>query len=308
MLKTISSYCGYLVIRSTLELLAILPDRLSELIILQLIKLILCFDKRFKKAGKINLQTIFPDKTDKEHSKIFQKSLKVLARNISTFAKLDRYSLEDLEKMFDLSELSCAINTVKEKNGENSGMIFPTLHYGCFELFVQAHNRVSGQNVCILARGFGIDKLDKWWDSKRERFGNKVFSRKGAYKHVEANLKKGRAVAILFDQNVKRNHAVFSNFFGTQAATTKTVSLAAIRTRAPVILTVSAEVERNKYKVYAKIINPPSSGTNEQRILEHTNSLHRYSEELIRKHPEQWFWIHRRFKTRPSGEIENFYD
>ncbi len=115
---------------------------------------------------------------------------------------------------------------------------------------------------------------------------------------------------MLFDQNVKVNHAVFSEFFGIEAATTKSVAIVALRTGAPILLSTCAIIGRNKYKLYAfKIHNPiDEEGTQQQKISSITRELHQRVEEVIRLHPEQWMWIHRRYKTRPPGEKENLYD
>ena len=140
-------------------------------------------------------------------------------------------------------------------------------------------------------------------------FGNEVFDRKGAYREIESRLRRGQDVAILCDQNVKRNHAVFVDFFGRKVATTKAVALAAIRTNSPIIFGVSVQKSPGLYEIFCNRINIPTdlSLTLEEKTINIMEQIHRSLEAVIRRHPDHWFWIHRRFKTRPLGEIEDTY-
>lgn len=305
-MTSIVNYFSYLFVRSLLLILHYSPEKLANAISRFCLNLLILFVPRFKSVGLRNLEIIFPEKSFDERKQILQKSFGVLARNLLTFSKLENYSKADLEQMFDFREPLEVINSVRKRNPER-GIIFPTLHYGCFELFIQAHSRVSGKNISAVTREFGITNLDRWWNSKRQMFGNRVLPRKGAFREIVKVLTAGKDIALLFDQNVKRNHAIFVNFFGMKAATTKTISLAAIKTGAPVILIASAEISPGKHKVYAKEIPLPKLSSRTEIVEQHSELLHRFVEEIIREHPEQWFWIHRRYKTRPLGESETIY-
>src|SRR5262249_35988741 len=136
-----------------------------------------------------------------------------------------------------------------------------------------------------------------------------VFRRKGAFPEILKRLQGGEDVAILFDQNVKRNHAIFADFLGIKAATTKTLALAAIRTGAPVGIGVMHESSPGSFTLLCdEIPTAPREGeTPDELVLRITESLNAAASRFIRAHPENWFWIHRRFKTRPPGESEGIY-
>ena len=92
------------------------------------------------------------------------------------------------------------------------------------------------------------DKTSAWCEQRLERLNVQNRDLKRKIREIEKRLNRGRDVSLLFDQNVKRSHAVFANLFGIPAATTKTVALAALRTSAPVMLLTSAEVSPKKFK------------------------------------------------------------
>ena len=136
-----------------------------------------------------------------------------------------------------------------------------------------------------------------------------IFSRSGGYKEVLHRLSSGQDVSLMFDQNVKANHAIFVDLFGIPAATTKTVAFVALRTGCTIAFGTMVEVSPWKFKViYQPIDNPiDEQGSYEDKALRLTRRVHECLESVVRQYPAQWFWIHRRFKTRPPGEPENIY-
>ena len=163
--------------------------------------------------------------------------------------------------------------------------------------------------TAVLARGFGLPRLDEWCNKRRCLYGNQVFSRKGGFREVVRRLKKKQDVIVLFDQNVKRNHAIFVDLFGIKAATTKAIGLAAIRTGATVLFASCIEPSPGWYEYLLREVPSPDeySGETEEKIAAVTRALNAALEEAVRLHPDHWFWIHRRFKTRPKGERETLY-
>jgi len=182
------------------------------------------------------------------------------------------------------------------------------MHYGCFELTVQYHCQ-HDRPVQILARGFGIARLDEWWNKRRQLLGNEVFFRQGGYQAMVRSLAAGKDVGVLFDQNVKANHAVFVDFFGIRTSMTKSVALAALRTGAPIVFIAAAWLGENRHRLFFAEIKTdfPESMPTDEKVQRISQALNSQAETIIKLHPEQWFWIHRRFKTRPTGELENLY-
>ncbi|HMO17090.1 MAG TPA: hypothetical protein PKA63_00520 [Oligoflexia bacterium] len=294
--------------RTLVFILEKLPTSLGNRLAYLLVRLFLLSMPRHRSVALRNLEIIFPDKSREEHLNILEKSYKVLARNIMGFVQGPYYEKGDVIKALDVEDALPAINAVINNPGP-SGTLVLVPHFGSFELlphFWALYHRP----LSVLARGFGLPKLDKWWDARRGSHGSKIFYRKGGYKSIISELNNGQNVAILFDQNIKKNHAIFVDFFGVPAATSKSIGLAPMRTNSPIVFAAIVETSPEKFKLYVIPLKKPSErpGSVDEKIYHTIREANTYLEKIIKDHPEHWFWIHRRFKTRPPGEIEDFYD
>lgn len=263
---------------------------------------------RHKYAAYRNMQIMLPELTQTQREKLLQANYQVLSKNITSFFSAEYYTRQQVLSSLDTSDAQEMIGQIQKYSGP-TGTLFLIPHLGSFELLAQFW-ALYDRPISILARDFDLPKFNAWWKSKREINGNHVFPRKGGYASIVSELNRGQNVAVLFDQNVKKSHATFVNFFGTPAATTKSPGIASIRTSCPIILATMVEVSPSKYKLYAYPITRPKDRpetSTEEKINKMIEEAHIYLEKIIRLHPEQWFWIHRRFKTRPKGEAENFY-
>ena len=297
--------------------LKILPDRVAYSISYVITLAIVYSMPRFIRAARRNLELVFPKKSPEERERIMKDSFKELATNIYSFAKNPRLTKESGIKMLDPDKRSELINVVSQAKSRagGKGIMIATAHFGNFELGAQLYGLELNCSTCILARGFKLPRLNRWWNSRRELFGNRIFDRVGAYKEIERNLNCGDSVAVLFDQNVVRKHAVFVDFFGIKTATTKSLALAVLRTGAPLLLITLARNGFNKY--YFQATDITASGTLagiresdlplDAKVAMIMEELHRALEQRILEHPEHWFWIHRRFKTRPIGDTRDLY-
>ena len=274
----------------------------------------LFFQPQLKKTAVKNLSVVFPDLSQKELIALSEKSFLTLAKNLYWFAKFRILSAEDLRKLIDYREAEPS-KKILEESGR--GGLFLCPHFSMFELLAQAQV-VMNRESYVLIREFGLPKLDKFWTESRERFGLKVFSRKGGFQEMIGHLNDNDDVAVLFDQNVKRAHATFVDLFGIPAATTKSIALAAIRTNCPIFFAVCVEnnLEEQRFgrfKIYVRQIPNPNIDPDladknlDQKINGFLRKVHQELETVIRLYPSEWFWIHRRWKTRPEGEQENFY-
>lgn len=300
-------------VRLYVGLLYLLPEKIGFYFAKGLIRFILIFLPRSTSVGLKNLELVFPEKTKKEHRKILKSSYDTLVWNLLGFAKIPLMTKSKSMEMIDYTEVTKLTTKIRNRElraGEEikTGFLVPTLHTGCFETFVQFH-ALNDKPNSFLARGFGLPLVDAYWNKRRENFGGKVFFRKGGYTEIIQRIKSGDDVALLFDQNVKANHAIFVDFFGIKAATTKTIGIVALRTACPIIFATTVYLGNGKHKIYAYEVKNPidETGTIEEKVEKITKELHRHAEDVIRKHPDQWLWIHRRFKTRPKGEPENMY-
>ena len=305
-------------LRAIFWVLKILPDRVSYYISYIFTLAIVYSMPRFIRAARRNLELVFPEKSPAEREIIMKNSFRELATNLYSFAKNPLLTKESGLAMLEPDKRAELVNVVSQAKARagGKGLLIATAHFGNFELGAQLYGLELNTSTCILARGFKLPRLNRWWNSRRELFGNKIFDRKGAYKEIERNLNNGESVAVLFDQNVTRNHAVFVDFFGIKAATTKSLALAVLRTGAPLLLVVLARSGFNKYYFQATDVTASEKlvgikGADlplDVKVAMIMEELHRVLEKRILEHPEHWFWIHRRFKTRPVGDTVELYN
>lgn len=296
-------------VRTLFLALEVLPDTLARKLARFYVSILFLFMPRLAGVARRNLSVVFPDKAEDEREAILEESKSVLAENLFGFSRIPRLNQEKAELLCEEYEHANAAMEDLYTHKEGLGVLLPTIHFGSFELFIQVH-ALRHKPVSILARGFGLPRLDRWWNARREMHGNQLFARSGGFKEIVRRLKNGEDVVVLCDQNVKQNHAMFVDFFGHPAATTKAVALAAHRTGARILFGSPLKNGEGTFAVTAeKILHPDEvEGDTEEKLHACMEDLHRAFERQILRRPEGWFWIHRRWKTRPPGEPENFYD
>ncbi len=179
------------------------------------------------------------------------------------------------------------------------GVVVVTGHVGNFDLF-GVLMAIAGHELTIVVRQIKNKALDERWNELRRRFGTRVLfgkRRLGVMKEILSELKAGRSVALVIDQNMNPDKGVFVDFFGRPACTMELPALLAKRTGAAVI--AGFMIRRPDYGHHALILPevPFVRGPDDLRV--NTQHYTRLLEDVVRAHPEQWFWVHRRWKTQP---------
>ena len=307
MFKVIADILVLSFLKAFIGLLGVVPEKFGKILARAFLGLFFLSMPRIEKVALKNLEIIFPEKPLSDRHRIYRESLWALSENLYGFSKIRSLTPEWVKENIDFSEIDDALSKAKVECN-TTAVLLPTLHVANSELAIQG-GALFGLKTSILARGFGLQKTDRWVNNQRELWGNKMFSRKGGFNETISRLNGGERVVLLVDQNVKRNHAVFVDFFGMPAATTKTVAYAALRTQAPIIFSVPVRLTSGKIKFTAERILVPSLEhcEREEAVAQISRSMNEAAEKVISAYPEQWFWIHRRFKTRPEGEPETVY-
>jgi KDO2-lipid IV(A) lauroyltransferase len=187
--------------------------------------------------------------------------------------------------------------------GRGRGLIFMTAHFGAWELSSFAH-ALYGYPLKFIVRPIDNPRVETLISSYRTRSGNIPIQRRSAARDILKALRQNEAVGILFDQNTTRSEGVFAKFFNIPAATTPAIALFALRTGAAVVpgfLIWDAALQKHRLR-----LDPPvdliNTGDLDRDVLENTKHFNEILEGYVRKYPDQWLWIHRRWKTRPEGE------
>jgi KDO2-lipid IV(A) lauroyltransferase len=182
------------------------------------------------------------------------------------------------------------------------GILYPTGHVGNWEIHAVAHGWLYAP-VSVVARPLDNPALDRRLCALRSMSGNTVIYKKKALARILKTLKEGGGVAMLIDQNVQEKDGIFVDFFGRQAATTTVAAALAVKTGCPLLpVHTVLEADGRCRLIYGPVLSWSRSGDRQRDIAELTQRLTTAVEGWVREQPEQWLWMHRRWKTRPPED------
>ena len=183
---------------------------------------------------------------------------------------------------------------------QGKGVLFITGHFGFWELQAMVH-AVRVQPVTILARALDNPYLDQLLERIRERTGNTVVYRRETIRRVLRTLQAGQGVAVLIDQHIMSRDAIYVDFFERPAATTSAVAALARRTGAPVVPVFALPLGGGRYRmVYEHPVEPPRADSTDA-VRELTQRCTDVLEMYVRRHPDLWLWMHRRWRDNGSA-------
>jgi KDO2-lipid IV(A) lauroyltransferase len=178
-----------------------------------------------------------------------------------------------------------------------NGVLFATAHLGNWELSAHAHGLLSAP-MHVVVRPLDNPLIDRLVERRRTLSGNRIITKKDFARGIVKALAANQAVGILIDQNAASDGGVFVDFFGLPACASTGIARIAAHTGAAVI--PGFALWNAPEKRYVLRFYPAVRITGDVR--EDTARIQRQLEEVVRQHPGQWLWIHRRWKTRPAGE------
>jgi len=237
------------------------------------------------------------EKSDRELKAIAIKSFSNLGMTLVEyflFPTLDRIEVERISDMVGEEHLRKAVE-------EGQGVLVLTVHLDNVDL-VGSILSLRGFPVAIIAKPVRNSAVDRALIKGREATGVKVFGGGGSMKQILRHLKGSGIVGFVLDQNAVPGDGVFVPFFGRDACTLSSLAVLARRTGIPVI-PVHMFRDGLRHRI---IVGPPIKAKTiqdrEEDVLERTRQYAAWTESVIRQHPEQWMWLHNRWKTRPPGE------
>jgi KDO2-lipid IV(A) lauroyltransferase len=298
-------YAEFVLARALLLILSHLPRRAALTLGRLTASLGFRILSKLRRAGERSLEIAYPEMNAEARTEILRESFQSLGRTMGVvggFGQIDRENIKDLIEC-DFDEQFAA--EFEEIRTSNRGFIILTGHIGNWELFALAYSMFFGPSN-LLSRKMDNPKIDAMVSGMRERFGNRQIDKTNAAGPILRILNRGEAVGILADVNTHPKEGVFVPFFGVDACTTAGVAMLAQRAGAAIVPLFAVWDERKgKYSmINEKIIEPADTGDRKADIVATTAEFTAALERVIRKYPDQWIWIHRRWKTRPPGESE----
>jgi Kdo2-lipid IVA lauroyltransferase/acyltransferase len=258
---------------------------------------------RLTRTGFRNLELAFPKMSQQERARILRGCFINLGRllgEVSHFPSATPESLQQLIECEGLEHLEAA-------RQRGRGVILFTGHLGAWELSSFALS-AFGYPMSFLVRRIDNPLVEQLVEKTRTRFGNRSIDKRAAARPMLRALHAGEMLGILVDLNTQSHEGVFVDFFGIPASTTTGLASIALRTDAAVLpIFVPWDEQRQRFLLH---IDPPLSitptGDEQEDIRQLTALFTSVIEKYVRRYPDQWLWIHKRWNTRPNGEA-NFY-
>lgn len=255
---------------------------------------------KLRRTAERNLEMAFPRASEEERNRILHGCFENLGRMLAVFSHFDDppASLKTLIDYEGIEHLEAA-----ESSGH--GVILFTGHIGAWELSSFALS-LFDHPLSFLVRRMDNPRIETMIDRVRTHLGNRTIDKRSAAREMVQILRRGGTLGILVDLNALDREAIFVDFFGVPASTTFLVAKLALRTNARVLPVFSPWDEERK-RFILKIDEPlefQASGDETEDVRRLTQLFTSVVEKYVRRYPDQWLWIHRRWKTRPPGEAE----
>jgi len=259
--------------------------------------------KRLRRTGFRNLELAFPEMDERERERILRGCFKNLGRLLGEFSQFPRATPESLRRIVECEGLE----NLQAAQAFGRGVILFTGHLGAWELSSLALS-AFGYPMSFLVRRIDNPLIERLIEKTRTRFGNRSIDKRAAMRPMLRTLRAGGTLGILVDLNTQPHEGIFVDFFGIPASTTSGVAALALRTGAAVLpVFVPWDEKRQRFVLH---VDPPlvvaPTGDEKEDTRQLTYLFTSVVESYVRRFPEQWLWIHKRWNTRPEKDA-NFY-
>jgi KDO2-lipid IV(A) lauroyltransferase len=254
---------------------------------------------RLRRVGLRNLELAFPEKTAAEREAILRSEYRNLGFLLAEFCKMPGYTPETASRFIRYEGLD---NYLKARE-RGKGVLVLTGHLGAWELSSFYHS-LMGMPMGMVIRRLDNPLVDAFVNRIRCLHGNRVIHKDDFARGLIASMRSGETVGILMDTNMTPPQGVFVPFFGVQACTASGMARIAEKTGAAVVPGFLLwEKNEGKYVLhFGEELPVVHTGDAEQDALTNTATFTAAIEAYVRQYPDQWLWMHRRWKTRPAGE------
>ena len=259
---------------------------------------------KLQKTASRNLEIALPELSAEEKERIVHGTFESLGRHLGFVSHFRKFKHEDIK---DLIEVVGKAENFDPAYAKGNGVLFFTGHFGSWEVF-NLLAPAFGYGMNILVRRIDNPLVEDFVDSFRTKFGTVTLDKTKSARKMFRVLENGEILGILADLNAQEKEGVFVDFFGVQASTTTSIAKLALKTNAEILPAFAVwNEEKGKYIVYLEpAIEYEKSENQAEDIKIITQKITNIVEQYVRKYPEQWLWIHKRWNTRPKGEKE-FY-
>ena len=253
---------------------------------------------RLRRVGMRNLALAFPEMPRRQRRRILRGVFVSLGRQLAEVCLFPRYTRENVSRIVVYD----GFENFERAYARGKGVLFLTAHLGAWELSAFAHS-LQGHPLSIVMRALDNPYVDALLHRYRTMHGNRTVDKDDFVRGLLSAMGAGETVGILMDTNMTPPQGVFVDFFGIPACTASGLARIALRTDAAVV--PGFTVWDSKLRKYILRFDPAveliRTHDNEADIVANTAKFTHVIEDFIRRYPDQWLWVHRRWKTRPPG-------
>jgi len=293
----------YALVWPWIKLLGSVPRPIARAIGLAIGLAVYCLHPRLRAVGLRNLALAFPAMSPSERRRILRGEFVSLGRQLAEVCLFPTYTRENVSNVVVYDGLE----NYQRALARGKGVLFLTGHLGAWELSAFTHS-LNGHPLWIVMRPLDNPYLNALVDRYRTMHGNRTVSKDDSVRALLSAMHAGEAVGILMDTNMTPPQGVFVNFFGIPACTASGLARIALRTDAAVVpgFTIWDEQTRKyilRFDPALELIRTGGTDKNDEAdVVANTARFTSVIEDYVRRYPDQWLWVHRRWKTRPEGE------
>ena len=282
-----------------LKLLGALPRRGAIITGQAIARAIYRLHGRLRRTGDRNLSMAMPELTPQDRRAIVEGVCRGLGRLLGEFSQFPKIDSRNISEVVEYD----GFEHYKRAADQGRGVLLLTGHLGAWELCAFAQG-AYGHPLSFLVRPLDNPLLNGLIARYRELSGNRTIDKNRAVKPVLNTLKSGGEVGLLVDVNTFEDQGVFCDFFGIPACSTTGLAVFALRSGAPVVPGFLIWDERlKKHRLcFGPEVPVIRTGDFKEEVRINTARFTGVIEECIRRHPDQWLWIHKRWQTRQTGE------
>jgi len=260
-------------------------------------------DKRHRNICKNNLLLAFGSETSAETVK--KISIGAYNNLFLSIIEFGRYALSSRDKLVNDVEFR-NLESYEYAKKQGKGVLLLTGHFSSWEVMALGGSLLDPMTIVV--RPLDNEPINRLLLKFRSVYGNDIIPKKNPLRKVLRTLKKGGLVGLLIDQNASEEEGAFVPFFGCPASTIRAPIEIALKTGAVALPTFIVRKSPGKFILdYGKPIEFIKTGNHEQDVIDGLTKFNKAFEAKIRENPEQWFWMHRRWKTRPPGDEKSIY-
>jgi len=280
-----------------LRMLALMPAPVARAAGITLGQMVYLLHGRLRRVGQRNLELAFPAMPAAQRSRILRGVFTSLGRQLGVFCHFPRYNSRNIGRLV----IYDGFENFERAHALGKGVLFLTAHFGGWEISSFMH-ALHGHPLHILVRPLDNPYLDRLVTRYRTLSGNRTIPKQDFARGMLAALRAGETVGILMDQNMTPEQGVFVEFFGIPACTSTLLARMALRTGAAVVPGFCLwDSALRKYRLrFEPALETIRTANEEADIITNTAVYTKVIEDYARRYPDQWLWVHRRWKTRPG--------